>query len=69
MLDKELCEVIGVDLVERFFVNYIDNLDDKLAEEQNEEKKAVLLNKKSIMNNLRREYARMKQNSKTIRKC
>lgn len=57
MLDKELCEMIKVDETLRFFVDYIDQLDDAL--EINEAKRQELTTKKEQIIKLRKCYTEM----------
>lgn len=58
-LDKDLCDLCGVDEVEQFFVNYIDKLDDKIKVEKFASEKEMLLKKKAVLQNLRYYYLEM----------
>lgn len=58
-LDKDLCNLCGVDEVEQFFVNYIDKLDDKIKVEKVASEKEILLKKKTTLEELRYYYSEM----------
>lgn len=58
-LDKDLCNLCGVDEVEQFFVNYIDKLDDKIKVEKFASEKEMLLKKKTTLQELRYYYSEM----------
>lgn len=58
-LDKDLCNLCGIDEVEQFFVNYLDKLDDKIKVEKVASEKDMLIKKKTVLENLRYYYSEM----------
>ena len=64
MLNAELCKKFKITDVERFLVDYVDELDEKLEEEMNELQKNELLKEKEIVNKLRDRYYNIKRKQK-----
>lgn len=58
-LDTKICKAINTDEVEKFFVDYIDRIDDKLENEISVDIITALLEKKRIINRLRNCYLHM----------
>lgn len=61
MLDKEMCKLCGVDEVDEFLVDYVDDIDDQLGLETELSKRAALLEKKELVNKLRQYYSDIKK--------
>lgn len=61
MLNAELCKKFKITDVEKFLVDYVDELDEKLEEEMNELQKNELLKEKEIVNKLRDRYYNTKR--------
>ena len=68
MLNKKICKMFKVDEVDKFLVDYVDNLDDKLEKENNESIKKELLNQKKIINKLRDYYTLLRSSNNNIKK-
>ncbi|MCK9470331.1 MAG: hypothetical protein M0Q88_01070 [Bacilli bacterium] len=58
-LDIKICKAANIDEVEKFFVDYIDRIDDKLENEVGVDIIMALLEKKRIINELRNCYLQM----------
>lgn len=58
-LDIKICKAANIDEVEKFFVDYIDRIDDKLENEISVDNIIALLEKKRIINRLRDCYLQM----------
>lgn len=56
MLDKQLCEQLGVDKLSVILVDLLDKIDDELEVEQDVEKRHKLLLKKEIVSKIRNDY-------------
>ena len=68
MLNKKICKMFKVDEVDKFLVDYVDNLDDKLETESDESIKKELLTQKKIINKLRDYYTVLKNSNNNIKK-
>jgi len=64
MLNAELCKKFKITDVEKFLVDYVDELDEKLEEETNELQKNELLKEKEVVNKLRDKYYNIKRKQK-----
>jgi transcriptional regulator CtsR len=58
-LDRKICKAANIDEVEKFFVDCIDRIDDKLENEISVDIITALLEKKQIINRLRNCYLDM----------
>lgn len=58
-LDIKICKAANIDEVEKFFVDCIDRIDDKLETEIDVDNITALLEKKRIINELRNCYLNM----------
>lgn len=58
-LDTKICKAGNIDEVEKFFVDYIDRIDDKLENEVSVDNIIALLEKKRIINGIRNCYLHM----------
>lgn len=58
-LDTKICKAGNIDEVEKFFVDYIDHIDDKLENEVSVDIITALLEKKRIINGIRNCYLQM----------
>lgn len=58
-LDTKICKAGNIDEVEKFFVDYIDRIDDKLENEVSVDIIIALLEKKRIINGIRNCYLQM----------
>lgn len=58
-LDTKICKAGNIDEVEKFFVDYIDRIDDKLENEVSVDIIITLLEKKRIINGIRNCYLQM----------
>ena len=58
-LDTKICKAINTDEVEKFFVDYIDRIDDKLENEISVDIITALLEKKRMINRLGNCYLHM----------
>lgn len=61
MLDVELCRKFKINDLEKFLVDYIDDLDDILAVEVDEDRRKELLKEKEVVNMLRNIYYMIKK--------
>lgn len=61
MLDVELCRKFKINDLEKFLVDYIDDLDDILAVEVDEDQRKELLKEKEVVNMLRNIYYMIKK--------
>lgn len=64
MLDIELCRKFKLTDIEKFLVDYVDELDDKLEVETNEDQRKELLKEKEVVNKLRDKYYNIKRKQK-----
>ena len=64
MLNAELCKKFKITDVERFLVDYVDELDEKLEVEMNEFQKNELLKEKEVVNTSRDRYSNIKRKQK-----
>lgn len=64
MLDIELCRKFKLTDIEKFLVDCVDELDDKLEVEMNEDQRKELLKEKEVVNKLRDKYYNIKRKQK-----
>lgn len=62
MLNKQMCQIAGVNDIEACFVNLIDGIDDLLETKLTRAKRADLLCKKQIVEKLRDTYYELTKN-------
>ena len=64
MLYIELCRKFKLTDIEKFLVDCVDELDDKLEVEMNEDQRKELLKEKEVANKLRDKYYNIKRKQK-----